>query len=660
MVGGMGRDFGHLNLGRLGRASGSSPAVTIPAVNAAAFPIAPLAYWHHVRLSTYADGSPALDIVRTSDSATMTINYVSNVADIASADAWGGVGGWTIAKRYDNTGNGNHWTAASNRPGAHSVFNVVSGLQAISFDGSNGIPVVTKQMTAPLAVDIANFSYFIFGRQTNSVQSNQTWVSFSSVTPATIGDWKQSLGPSFVATSTQTQAAYPPTNPSVWGISRGATSGTAGAAGLTHYAAEKIYKRPATSGTGVSVSAIAGNNVGGLSRGFYEEVGSVVFASEVSDAQAATIMATLSAPAPTAVQTTFANTIAVIGTSIEQATGTDWNAAVTRYLYSALSKPCRIVNGGVFGALLSSHLNGAGTAVLTPYKVYTQTMLATVFGGPVNDAAQSNANHAINAMPVIFAGGTAYAANATFNVTTAGGTGTQLIVSVSTNGSGVVTTVNNVIQWPVWTVDPATTNSPTGGTGSGLQLTLSIGQSNSFACLSLMMKQIRVQDTNAGINKVFFCTGFPRSAWIGAAFTGSVTGNVLTVSAVSSGTLAVGQTLNVPGFVPRLVTILSLGTGAGGTGTYNLSTCPDVTSRSMEMGNYNYTQIDMYNADIVSNPAAYGVDGVFDEAGDTVIGNLLTWAASPNTNTKDGTHPTTALTATRTQYWTPVLNPVLA
>lgn len=57
-----------------------------------------------------------------------------------------------------------------------------------------------------------------------------------------------------------------------------------------------------------------------------------------------------------------------------------------------------------------------------------------------------------------------------------------------------------------------------------------------------------------------------------AAFTASVAGSVMTVSAVSSGTLAVGQTVfDANNSVPAGTTIASLGTGSGGTGTYNLS-----------------------------------------------------------------------------------------
>lgn len=55
-----------------------------------------------------------------------------------------------------------------------------------------------------------------------------------------------------------------------------------------------------------------------------------------------------------------------------------------------------------------------------------------------------------------------------------------------------------------------------------------------------------------------------------ADFTGSITGTVLTVTAIPTGALAVGQTIVANG-VADGTTIISFGSGSGGTGTYNLS-----------------------------------------------------------------------------------------
>lgn len=71
-------------------------------------------------------------------------------------------------------------------------------------------------------------------------------------------------------------------------------------------------------------------------------------------------------------------------------------------------------------------------------------------------------------------------------------------------------------------------------------------------------------------------------------FTGSIAAggsagvaDVLTVSAVTAGSLAVGQIINGVGVEPA--TIISLGTGVGFTGTYNLSTINQQTVSSVAM-----------------------------------------------------------------------------
>lgn len=57
--------------------------------------------------------------------------------------------------------------------------------------------------------------------------------------------------------------------------------------------------------------------------------------------------------------------------------------------------------------------------------------------------------------------------------------------------------------------------------------------------------------------------GFPN-----VVFTGSISGTTLTVTAVTSGTLAIGQTIGGAAFATK---ITALGTGTGGTGTYVVS-----------------------------------------------------------------------------------------
>jgi len=66
----------------------------------------------------------------------------------------------------------------------------------------------------------------------------------------------------------------------------------------------------------------------------------------------------------------------------------------------------------------------------------------------------------------------------------------------------------------------------------------------------------------------------------GAIVTGAIAGTTLTVSAVSSGTLYVGQTIQGAGVTANTM-ITALGTGTGGTGTYTVSTSQTVASETL-------------------------------------------------------------------------------
>jgi hypothetical protein len=67
-----------------------------------------------------------------------------------------------------------------------------------------------------------------------------------------------------------------------------------------------------------------------------------------------------------------------------------------------------------------------------------------------------------------------------------------------------------------------------------------------------------------------------------ASFTGSISGTTLTVTAVASGTLAIGQIISdANGNVIAGTTITAEGTGTGGTGTYTISSTQTVSSEPM-------------------------------------------------------------------------------
>lgn len=94
----------------------------------------------------------------------------------------------------------------------------------------------------------------------------------------------------------------------------------------------------------------------------------------------------------------------------------------------------------------------------------------------------------------------------------------------------------------------------------------------------------------AGLDTTLYGNGWGAGTWGGitssVAFTGSISGTTLTVSAVASGTLAVGQLIvgagvaaSPPGSNATYIT--ALGTGLGGVGTYTVSVSQTLTSRAL-------------------------------------------------------------------------------
>jgi hypothetical protein len=67
---------------------------------------------------------------------------------------------------------------------------------------------------------------------------------------------------------------------------------------------------------------------------------------------------------------------------------------------------------------------------------------------------------------------------------------------------------------------------------------------------------------------------------IGGTFTGSISGTTLTVSAISAGNIALGQTITGSGVTANTV-VTSFGTGAGQTGTYVVSVSQTAASTTM-------------------------------------------------------------------------------
>lgn len=99
----------------------------------------------------------------------------------------------------------------------------------------------------------------------------------------------------------------------------------------------------------------------------------------------------------------------------------------------------------------------------------------------------------VSPLTTIIAGGSGYAATSTFNLTIVGGTGTAAVISVTTNGSGVVITVNSITTAGSYSVLPGNPAAVTGGTGTGCTLAVKWGLAFNAAAVSWASATITVK-----------------------------------------------------------------------------------------------------------------------------------------------------------------------
>jgi hypothetical protein len=139
----------------------------------------------------------------------------------------------------------------------------------------------------------------------------------------------------------------------------------------------------------------------------------------------------------------------------------------------------------------------------------------------------------------------------------------------------------------------------------------------------------------------------------GAVVTGSISGNTMTVSAITSGTLTVGQTLTGAG-VSTGTTITGFGSGNGGTGTYTVSPSQTVGSVSITATNPGVYYDSVSGAFIISSATTGGASTISFASGTLAAPLMLTQATGAVTSQGAvATNPAAAMSniAAQAQNW---------
>jgi Phage stabilisation protein len=164
-------------------------------------------------------------------------------------------------------------------------------------------------------------------------------------------------------------------------------------------------------------------------------------------------------------------------------------------------------------------------------------------------------------------------------------------VTISDNGiNAYIVDGTNRYTWRINTVTSAVFTGSTSGTtltvSSIKSGTIAVGQ-HFFAVGALQETVITALGTGTG-GVGTYTLGLSQSVASsqmytsspGAIITASMSGTTMTVTAVSSGTLYVGQTIQGAGITTQTI-ITALGTGSGSTGTYTINNSQTVASETM-------------------------------------------------------------------------------
>lgn len=315
---------------------------------------------------------------------------------------------------------------------------------------------------------------------------------------------------------------------------------------------------------------------------------------------------------------------------------------------------------------------GTGTGALATVTTSAGNVVAVVitYGGnnyTVNDVLSCSAASIGNGVTAFggITGGSGYVNGTYPNVTLTGGTGTGARATITVSG-GIVVAVTLTYGGVGYTASDAltTANTNLGGTGSSFSVVAStVASSSGFQCDVFSVSTGSVgavtvttdgsgyavndllsasSEDIGGVNGIIGAIGsvtagnfYTNSTT--AYVTASISGTVMTVTAVSAGTIVVGQTVFGTG-VTENTTITSFGSGSGGVGTYNVSASQTVASTSIScIGVFRDTPLTGGSGTgataniVIANNRVYSV-AIVNEGVNYAVGDTLSATLSGSTN----------------------------
>jgi lysophospholipase L1-like esterase len=320
---------------------GAAAPIALPTVSTAPQAV----YGTTLLVSGYA--GKCLQAQRASDNATQDIGFVNGSIDMASAVAFAAGSELTVAKWYDQSGNGNDavQATAANQPRLR-VANAWRGLQGITFDGfaaASGGTQVAKKLAFPAGVTIdrqASTGFTVNGLKASYNSTGTLEIGTTSIRALPFTNVGAAGAQLLTGGAGITGTRWNRMNPSVNGWRMSATA--------TTLYTDTASATAAAQATGTASAGNIGSTASGAQFNLRGEIYAIaIYAAALSDADAALVQAALKSAY--GVDYSQAALIVVEGDSISEGTSDTYMMNNIRQALAYVTKDAHVYNMAVHG-----------------------------------------------------------------------------------------------------------------------------------------------------------------------------------------------------------------------------------------------------------------------------------------------------------------------